>query len=171
MYLSQQLGSARNMWAAGIFVRATKLRWGSVLTITRINLAEPKFHKCCMPTSHKMHEINILWKYSVSSHVPSLKPCKEIRIKFGFVRLFRFVRENLIWSQYKYILHLTWNLWHTYGVAWVVKCHGSKATGAPLRPQAFEVKELKIYLPAKYNYLKLFIAFSLFNGNFLMYCH
>jgi hypothetical protein len=48
----------------------------------------------------------------------------------------------------------------------VVKCHGLKATGAPLGPQAFEVKGLKIYLPAKYNYLKLFIAFSLFNGNF-----
>jgi hypothetical protein len=53
------------------------------------------------------------------------------------------------------------------GVAWVAKCHGPGASGGSLGPPASELKTLKIYNSAKYNYLKyLFIIFSLFNVNF-----
>jgi hypothetical protein len=51
-------------------------------------------------------------------------------------------------------------------VAWEEKCHGPRASGGPVGPPVSELKILKIYISAKYNYIKIFIIFSLFNGNF-----
>jgi hypothetical protein len=36
----------------------------------------------------------------------------------------------------------------------VAKCQGPRAGGGPLGPPASELKTLKIYLPAKFNYKK-----------------
>jgi hypothetical protein len=46
------------------------------------------------------------------------------------------------------------NQWRNYGVKWVAKCQGHRAGGSPLGPPASELKTLKIYLSAEYNYLK-----------------
>jgi hypothetical protein len=49
----------------------------------------------------------------------------------------------------------------------VAKCQGPRAGGGPLGPLASELKTLKIYLSAKFNYLKIFIYYDFFiNGNF-----
>jgi hypothetical protein len=39
----------------------------------------------------------------------------------------------------------------------VAKCQGPRAGGGPLGPPTSELKALKIYLPAKYNYKKKYI--------------
>jgi hypothetical protein len=52
--------------------------------------------------------------------------------------------------------------WHNYGVAWVAKYQGPRAGGGSLVPPASELKILKMYLSAKYNFLRnsLYIVFS-----------
>jgi hypothetical protein len=45
-------------------------------------------------------------------------------------------------------------------VAGVAKCQGPRAGGGPLPLPASELKNIKIYLPANFNYLKyLFMCF------------
>jgi hypothetical protein len=41
-----------------------------------------------------------------------------------------------------------------------------RAGGGPVGPPALEIKLLRIYISEIYNYLKIFIMFSLCNGNF-----
>jgi hypothetical protein len=53
----------------------------------------------------------------------------------------------------------------------VAKCHGPRSGGGPLGPPAPELKILKIYLYAKYNYIKYIFIILLFNGNFYAFCH
>jgi hypothetical protein len=45
----------------------------------------------------------------------------------------------------------------TYWVAWVAKFQGPRAGGGSLGPPASELKTLKIFLYADFNYLKIFI--------------
>jgi hypothetical protein len=44
-------------------------------------------------------------------------------------------------------------------VTWVAKCKGPRADVGTLGPPASELKTLKIYLSAKYNYLKYLLCF------------
>jgi hypothetical protein len=44
--------------------------------------------------------------------------------------------------------------WRNYIAAWVAKCQRPRASGGPLGLPASEIKTLKIYISAKYNYLK-----------------
>jgi hypothetical protein len=55
----------------------------------------------------------------------------------------------------------------TITVAWAAKCQKRRAGGPP----ASELKTLKIYISANFNYLKIFIVFSLLMETLNVFCH